>query len=111
MQIPTTFSGNKALVIEIVVLVLFLGGMYYAYTFFSTQTPTVAVAPNEQLLGQDLTLFLKASSGEQFALDKTDFLKSELMGQLRDFSETISPNPSRGRLDPFTPYASSRPIR
>jgi hypothetical protein len=111
MQLPTIFSEKKSIIIEVIILCVFLGGMYYVYTSFTEQDPTTTSAINEQLLGQNFTIFLKAVTKEQFALDKTAFLNSELVNQLQDFSETISPNTSRGRLDPFRPYDSSRSIR
>ena len=55
------FVQKKTVIIEGLVLVLFLAGMYYLYTTFSEDTATVSTANvNEQLLGQNFVLFLKA---------------------------------------------------
>lgn len=111
MQVPPILSEKKSILIETAILCVFLGGMYYAYTLFSEQDPVTTPAINQQLLGQNFTLFLKATSEEQFALNKTAFLNTELVRRLKDFSETISPNDTRGRLEPFLPYDSSRSLR
>ncbi|MFA5132462.1 MAG: hypothetical protein WC444_04050 [Candidatus Paceibacterota bacterium] len=111
MQVPPFFSAKKSIIIETLILCAFLGGMYYLYTSFSEQSPVTTSVMNEKLLGANFTMFSKAIAEEPFAFDKIDFLKSDLVMKLKDFSETISPNETRGRLDPFIPYASSRPIR
>jgi hypothetical protein len=101
---------KKKLIIEILVLVVFLGGMYYLYTMFTAPQEVVETKMNEQLLGQNFVLFLKVINQDRLSF-RNDFMKASLVSQLRDFSETITENPSRGRADPFVPYASSRPLR
>ena len=97
---------------EVIVLIAFLGGMYYVYTIVSTESAvTVPSQANQQLLGQNFVLFLKAVNQERLSLQDPSFMNSELVKQLQDFSETILPESTRGRIDPFVPYASTRPIR
>ena len=106
------FVQKKTVIIEGLVLVLFLAGMYYLYTTFSEDTATVSTASvNEQLLGQNFVLFLKAVNQDRLSFREVSFMDSDLVRQLRDYSETIGVNETRGRVDPFVPYASSRPIR
>ncbi len=106
------FLQKKTLIIEVAVLIAFLGGMYYLYMSFSEDsTTTTPVAINEQLLGQNFVLFLKVVNQDRISFRDISFMDSALVSQLRDFSEVIDPTESRGRLDPFVPYASSRPLR
>jgi hypothetical protein len=106
------FVQKKTLIMETLALVVFLGGAYYLYTMFSVDTPTTTDATvNEELLGQNFVMFLKAVNEDHLSFKDISFMNSELVSQLRDYSQTITINPSRGRVDPFTPYASSRPLR
>lgn len=106
------FEQKKTLLVEIVILVAFLSGMYYLYTVFTQDQPTVSTASvNEQLLGQNFVLFLKAVNQDRISFRDMNFMDSDLVRQLRDYSETIGENPTRGRVDPFVPYASTRPLR
>lgn len=106
------FVQKKTVIIEAVVLILFLAGMYYVYTSFSQdETTTVDSQVNEQLLGQNFVMFLKVVNQDRISFRDVGFLDSSLVQQLRDFSEVIGINESRGRADPFSPYDSSRPIR
>jgi hypothetical protein len=106
------FVQKKTVLIEAVVLILFLGGMYYLYTIFSQGESTTTVSQvNEQLLGQNFTLFLKAVNEDKISFGGINFMDTALVQQLRDYSQVIDINDSRGRVDPFTPYASSRSVR
>jgi hypothetical protein len=83
----------------------------------------IFLAKNDAMTGQ--VIYVDAGFGPNFttymgivAKDKISFkekdlsfLNSTLVRMLVDYSETISPNATRGRLDPFVPYASSRPLR
>lgn len=112
MQLPKLFVEKKTIIIEMVVLVMFLCGMYYVYTLFSVdEEVTTQVKINEQLLGQNLTLFLKALNQDRISFDTSSFITNPLIGELQDFSETILPASTRGRSDPFMPYAFTRPLR
>jgi hypothetical protein len=103
---------KKTVIIEVAILIAFLGGMYYLYTAFSEGSTTTSTASvNEQLLGQNFVLFLKAVNQDRLSFKDINFMDSELVRQLRDFSETIGINETRGRVDPFVPYASTRPLR
>ena len=106
------FVQKKTVIIEGAILVLFLFGMYYLYTSFSEGSATVSQTQiNEQLLGQNFVLFLKVVNQDKISFRDTGFLDSDLVKQLRDFSEVIGTNETRGRVDPFVPHASSRPLR
>lgn len=106
------FVQKKTVIIEAIVLVLFLGGMYYLYVTFTEQVPVVSTETmNEELLGQDFVLFLKAVNQDRLSFREMSFMNSALVGQLRDYSEMIGINETRGRTDPFVPYAPPRPIR
>lgn len=111
MQLPSFFVQKKTVIVETLVLVLFLVGIYYVYTIFSEQAPISANSKNNQLLGQNLTLFLKAESQDKLSFDTSSFMSQPLISQLQDFTETILPASSRGRDDPFAPYAFTRSIR
>lgn len=106
------FVQKKTVIIEVVVLIAFLFGGYYLYSSFSEGTTTVSQGSvNEQLLGQNFVLFLKIVNQDRISFQGITFMDSELVQQLRDFSETISINPTRGRSDPFMPYAATGPVR
>lgn len=104
MQLPNVFIGKKGLIIEMVILCVFLGVMYYGYVTFAEQSPTTVTNTNEQLFGPNLTLLMKAVNQDHLSLRDVSFMNSELVRQLHDFSETISPNATRGRDDPFVPF-------
>ncbi len=106
------FVQKKTVIIEAAVLILFLFGAYYLYTSFSEGATSVSETKiNEQLLGQNFVLFLKVVNTDRISFTDANFMDSALVRQLRDFSETISTNDTRGRVDPFVPYASTRPLR
>lgn len=112
MQVPPIFVQKKTVILEVIILVVFLFGGYYLYGIMSEQeVSTAQVSANEGLLGKNLLLFLKAKNQDKLSFKDVSFMDTLLIKQLQDFSETISANVSRGRLDPFIPYASSRSIR
>ena len=111
MQLPPLFTQKKTIIIEIVILVVFLVGIYYVYKIFSNEDATTTTTVNQQLLGQNLILFVKATEKENLSLDNMSFMNSSLVKQLQDFSEIIPPTTVRGREDPFVPYAATRPTR
>jgi hypothetical protein len=106
------FVNKKTVIIEAVILVLFLVGGYYVYSSLSEASgSTTQTQFNEQLLGQNFVMFLKVVNQDKISFRDISFMNTPLVQQLRDFSETINPTETRGRLDPFVPYASSRSIR
>jgi ABC-type maltose transport system permease subunit len=113
MQLPPIFAQKKNILIEVAVLIVFLGILYYVYTAFSQdQTTTTTTTINQQLLGQNFVLLLKAVNQDKLSLqDIPVIMNSKLVPQLQDFSEVIPRTTVRGRLDPFVPYAFTRPIR
>lgn len=89
-----------------------LGGAYYLYTLFQTEDAvTTAPAVNTQLLGPNLTVFIKTVNQDKLTFQNVSFLDSDLVKELKDHSQVITVTSSRGRVDPFIPYASSRSIR
>ena len=102
MQALANLKEKKNLIVEVIILCLFLGGMYYAYTLVSEQSPTTTAASSEQLFGPNLTLLIKAVNQDHVVLKDISFLNSELVRQLQDFSEEIK-HTSVGRDDPFVP--------
>lgn len=108
----TFFVQKKTVIIEIVVLILFLFGIYYLYTIMSEgEVTTTSSQISEQLLGKNFVLFIKAVNQDKLSFREADFMNSDLVQRLRDFSETILPTETRGRVDPFVPYASTRSLR
>lgn len=104
MQAPNILTEKKSIIIEVVVLCIFLGAMYYGYTIISEKPTTTITATNKQLFGPNLTLLMKAVNEEHLILNDVSFMNGELVRQLKDFSEVISPNPTHGRNDPFSTY-------
>ena len=111
MQLPSNFTDKKTILIEVLILAAVLGAGYYGYTSFMTEDATKTVTINESLLGDNFVQFIAATKKDKISFKDRGFLTSVYVGQLQDFSEIISPNAVRGRLDPFLPYASSRSIR
>lgn len=111
--ISTFFLQKKTLFVEIIILVMFLFGLYYVYTLFSepTLTTTTNTSTNQDLLGENYVLFIKAVNQDSLSFKDVSFINSDFVKQLQDFSVKIDPSYIHGRLDPFTPYASTRPIR
>lgn len=106
------FVQKKTVLIEAAILIAFLGGMFYLYTIMSEGEATTANSQaNEQLLGKNFVLFIKAVNQDKLSFREADFMNSDLVQRLRDFTETILPSETRGRVDPFLPYASTRPLR
>lgn len=111
MQVPNIFIHKKTVIIEVLVLLAFMGGVYYFYTNFSEKSATTTVSHNEQLLGQNFIVLLKAINQDKISFVQKSFLNSSLVNQLQDFSEVILPTDSRGRAEPFSSYASPGSIR
>lgn len=102
MQIPSNLKEKKNVIVEVIIICVFLGGMYYAYSVVSEQSPTITAASSEQLFGPNLTILIKAVNQEHLVLKDTSFMNSELVRQLHDYSESIK-HASVGRDDPFVP--------
>ncbi|MDB5260618.1 MAG: hypothetical protein JWN37_849 [Candidatus Nomurabacteria bacterium] len=112
MQIPSILVQKKSLILEIVGVVIVIIVGYYIYGMFSENSATTTtVAANESLLGQNITLFLKSKTQDKISFKDVSFMNSTLVKSLVDHTEIIGETASRGRLDPFVPYASSRPLR
>ena len=112
MQVPNSLTDKKTILIEILILAAVLGAGYYGYvTLFNSENVTKQVTVNEELLGGNFIEFIKVTKKDKISFSDRGFLDSVYVTQLQDFSEIISPNATRGRLDPFLPYASSRPLR
>ena len=103
MQLPNALTEKKNIIIEVVILCVVLGAMYFGYTLIGEKSPTTAATTNTQLFGPNLTLLLKAVNQDNLSLKDVSFMNSELVSQLQDFSEVILPNETRGRDNPFVP--------
>ncbi|MEI6810578.1 MAG: hypothetical protein WCK60_00835 [Candidatus Nomurabacteria bacterium] len=104
MKVQNILTEKKSILIEVLVLCIFLGAMYYVYTIMSEKPPTTTASTKKLLLGPNLTLLMKAVNEEHLILNDTSFMNGEVVRQLQDFSEIILPNPTHGRDDPFFPY-------
>lgn len=103
MQVPNALTEKKNIIIEVAVLCVFLGAMFYGYTLISEKSIVTTVSANQQLFGPNLTLLLKAVNEDHIVLNNISFMDGEIARQLKDFSEVISPNPKHGRANPFIP--------
>ena len=106
------FVQKKTIIIEVFILVIFLFGIFYLYTIMKEGgTTTVQSSASDHLLGPNLTMFVNAVNQEKISFRDADFMDSDIVQRLRDFSEIILPTESRGRADPFVPYASTGSLR
>lgn len=103
MQTSTPLSDKKNIIIEVVVLCMFLGAMYYGYTVISEQSPVTTTSSDQALFGPNLTLLIKAVEEDHIVLSNPPSMSSELPGQLKDFSEEIPKVSKYGRDNPFIP--------
>lgn len=105
-----TFLTQKNIIIAVVGLFAVLGGGYYAY---STLNEGVIVVGDldPTILNPELVAFINAKDKIKISTKDMNFLTSEFYPMLVDHTETINPSASRGRPDPFIPYAPTGPIR
>ena len=112
MDISTFFQEKKTLIIEVLMFIGVVFGCYYGYNYLFTEDPSqVQTQLDTSLLGKNFVTFLSATQSGNISFKDQQFLRSDFVGKLQDYSEVILPTPKRGRLNPFVPYASSRPIR
>lgn len=101
----TPSKGKSIIFIEILVLVLFLGGAYYLYTQFSSPSAEVSSVESDtagqSLLGPKTLSFMKTLNQERLSFKLPS--DSELIKQLEDFSENIPVSIPEGRSNPFMP--------
>lgn len=103
------FVQKKKILVEIAILVAFLAGMYFLYKMLSVgEEGLTQVQASEQILGANFMLFLKSQGSLSFS---TSSLNAKFINQLKDYSQVIDSTESRGRADPFSPYASTGSIR
>lgn len=103
------FVQKKKVVIEVAVLIAFFAGMYYLYQMLSIGSADISrTEASEQILGENFMLFLKNQENLSFS---TSSMNAKLINQLIDHSQIIDPTLSRGRADPFAPYAATGPVR
>lgn len=111
MDITKLINEKKTLIIEILIFIGVLVGGYYGYTSFFKEDSVTTVTIDQSLLGSNFIQFMQATKDSKISFKDRTFLSGNYVKQLQDFSEIISPNATRGRLDPFLPYASTRPLR
>lgn len=110
-QLKFIFNKYKNILAEVVIVIIICIGAYYGYSLFQNNDgETTTTEANGQLLGPAFVSFLQITGKNGVNLD-TSFMKNPLIGQLQDFTEEINPSPKKGRVYPFYPYDSSRPIR
>lgn len=99
-------KGSMIPVIAGVLIVLGLG--YFGYSKIAganTEPPTIQ-------LGRNMQAFLQATSKGDINLDNmATILNNDWVKSLQDHTQTFTYSSRRGRLDPFLPYDSTRPIR
>ncbi len=112
MTTPSISPKQKTIIIEVFILIAVFAGGYYLYDrFILGETTTISVTGGDKLLSANFISFINVTSREKISFKDVSFMSSPLVEMLDDYSEVISPNATRGRLDPFLPYASSRPLR
>ena len=111
MNLQQLFAAKKSMILEGIVLVLVVIGGYYLYTTFSVTDTTTKPAINQKLLGKNLVTFLKLINQDKVSFRDVNLPNAQLVSELQDFSEVIASTTSRGRDNPFVPYAPSRSIR
>jgi hypothetical protein len=111
MDLNLFIKEKKTIIIEVLLLVAVVVGCYFGYTyFFKQQESDVSVEINPAILGKNFVTFLNASRSGAIDLKDQQFLRSTYVSKLKDYSEVILPAPKRGRMDPFVPYAATRPL-
>lgn len=111
MNILTILQERKILIIEVLVVIAVLYGCYYGYTALFASNTTASVGLNEKSLGSNTLTFISKTRTANYAFKDKTFLSTPYVQKLRDYTEIILPNQTRGREDPFIPYAASRPLR
>jgi hypothetical protein len=109
---PENLLAHKNIIIGVIVAIVALGGGgYFVYTkLFPAADPAAPI--NQAILSGDIVAFMNAKDKIKIS-SSTDavFLKSGFYPLLVDHTEVVNPNPTRGRPDPFIPYAPTGPIR
>lgn len=100
---PPALTEKRNIIIEVIILCVFLGAMYYGFTLISEKSTTTKISANQKLFGPNLTLLIKAVNEDRIMLNDISFMKGELTRQLIDFSEKIEPVSKYGRDNPFAP--------
>lgn len=108
-QVPAPKHSN-AIIIEVVLGIVVIVGGYFGYTmFFAEQSATTTKTANIQM-GKNMASFQNEMKKNKLDFDVA-FLESDFVKRLVDYSQTFTYSKRRGRLDPFIPLESSKPIR
>lgn len=100
------------MLLEGAVVFLVIAGIIYFYLQFSQKDAvTIPTSTDSQLLGQNFVVLVRAINEDKISFTQKSFMQSPLVERLQDFSEEISLTESRGRAEPFSPYASTGSIR
>lgn len=109
MNLPPFLEDHKALASSIIGMILF--GALGFYVIYLSKTDTTAVttdvSSSQALFSQEFVLFLQAVNKQNLSLKDTSFNDSYLVRNARNFTQEINPSLSRGRIDPFVPYAAT----
>lgn len=103
MQVTNILTEKKNIILEVVVLCIFLGALFYGYTLISEKTPITTTSTTQPLFGPNMTLLFKAINEDNIVLNNRSFMTGQVARQLQDFSEVILPSVKRGRDNPFFP--------
>lgn len=99
------------LLIQVVGVLAVLIGGYFAYTnFFADSTSKTQKAANINL-GKNMASFVQAVGKANINLDVSSVVNDPYVKSLQDHTQVFTYSTRRGRLDPFLPYDSTRPIR
>ena len=113
MQLPPIIEQHKTLLGGVFGAIV-LGGLGFwliSILKSDTVTATTQVNPNKTLLGPNAILFIQAVTKDKISLKDTSFMDTYLIKHSEDFTQKVSTSTSRGRMDPFSPYDSSRSSR
>lgn len=110
-----TFLTQKNAIIALVVVCILVGGGYYGYTFFTEDPLASSSELDTSSLDPNLVAFINAKNKINLKRKDITFLNpgfaADIYSTLIDHTETIPMTDSRGRPDPFIPYATTGPIR
>ena len=99
---------NNIIVIACAVLLLGVGGVYF-YLTTSDSSESSQTAVDTTLLKKDIKDYLSVKDSISF--EDVSFKKSPFFPVLKNNTEVIEMSPSRGRDNPFLPYAAPGSIR
>lgn len=106
-----TPTKNSTIAIEIIIIILFLAGVYYLYNQFGSSSVKITISDNNSVLDANSSNIIKTVNSGKLNFDYTSIVNNKIVKDLKDFSEFISTSTIPGRDNPFIApsYASPRP--